>query len=55
MASFELILKEIQFLCYYFTPCEFFTSALADDILLESEWQQVSSGLQGSSQYSSWS
>ena len=34
-------------------PCEFFTTVLADGHLLESEQQQVSSGLQDSSQYSS--
>ena len=33
-------------------PLEFFTSALADGLLLEFEWQQVSSSLQYSSQYS---
>ena len=31
---------------------ELFTSALADRLSLESEWQQVSSSLQDSSQYS---
>ena len=31
---------------------EFFTSALADGLSLENEWQQVSSSLQDSSQYS---
>ena len=31
---------------------EFFTPALADCFSLESEWQQVSSSLQDSSQYS---
>ena len=31
---------------------EFFTSTLADGISLEFEWQQVSSSLQDSSQYS---
>ena len=31
---------------------EFFTSALADGLSLEIEWQQVSSSLQDSSQYS---
>ena len=31
---------------------EFFTSALADGFSLEFEWQQVSSSLQDSSQYS---
>ena len=31
---------------------EFFTSVLADGFSLESEWQQVSSSLQDSSQYS---
>ena len=31
---------------------ELFTSALADGFSLESEWQQVSSSLQDSSQYS---
>ena len=33
-----------------FTPLEFFTSVLADGFSLESEWQQVSSGFQDSSQ-----
>ena len=42
--------------CFYmivlllFTPLEFFTSVLADGFPLESEWQQVSSSLQVSSQ-----
>ena len=40
------------FYYYYFTHLEFFTSALADGISLEFEWQQVSSSLQDSSQYS---
>ena len=35
-----------------FTPLEFFTSALADGLSLGFEWQQVSSNLQDSSQYS---
>ena len=35
-----------------FTPLEFFTSVLADFFSLEFEWQQVSSSLQNSSQYS---
>ena len=34
------------------TLWEFFTPALADGLSLESEWQQVSSNLQDSSQYS---
>ena len=34
------------------TPCEFFISVLADGLSLEFEWQQVSSSLQDSSQYS---
>ena len=37
---------------YIFTPLEFFTSVLADGFSLEFEWQQVSSSLQDSSQYS---
>ena len=41
----------ISELRYYFLFWEFFTLALADSFLLESEWQQVSS-LQDSSQYS---
>ena len=36
---------------YYFTPSEFFTPVLISDISLESEWHQVSSGLQDCSQY----
>ena len=35
-----------------FTTLEFFTSVLADGLSLEFEWQQVSSSLQDSSQYS---
>ena len=35
-----------------FTPLEFFKSVLADGFSLEFEWQQVSSSLQDSSQYS---
>ena len=37
---------------YYFIFGEIFKSALADGLLLESEWQQVTSGLQDSGQYS---
>ena len=37
---------------YYYTPGEFFKPALADGLSLESEWQQISSGLRDSSQYS---
>ena len=39
----------------YITPCEFFTPVLVDGLSLKSELQQVSSGLQDYSQYSSWS
>ena len=35
-----------------FTRSEFFKSALADGLSQEFEWQQVSSNLQDSSQYS---
>ena len=35
------------------TPSEFFTPAFADGLSLESKWQQVSSCLQDSSEYSS--
>ena len=35
-------------------PCEFFTPVLADGLSQEPEWQQVSSSLQDSSQYSGW-
>ena len=38
---------------YYITSCEFFTPAWSGSgLFLELEWQQVSSGLQDSSQYS---
>ena len=37
---------------YYFYLLEFFTSVLADGLSLEIKWQQVSSSLQDSSQYS---
>ena len=33
------------------SPCDFFTPSLAVGILLDSVWQQVSSGLQDSSEY----
>ena len=35
------------------TPCEFFPLALADSLLLNSKWQQISLSLQDSSRYSS--
>ena len=38
-----------------FTPWEFFTSVLSDCLSLESEWPQVSSSLQNSSQCFGWS
>ena len=39
----------------HFTPFKFFPSALAGGLSVESEWQQVSTSLQDSSQYSGWS
>ena len=46
----------LQFYLYYnylfFISLEFFTSALAHGLSLEFEWQQISSSLQDSSQYS---
>ena len=36
---------------YYYTGYKFFTSVLLGGLSLESEWQQVSSGLQDSSEY----
>ena len=42
----------ITTLLLLFTPWEFFTRVLADGLSLEFEWQQVSSSLQDSSQYS---
>ena len=42
----------IDWLLLSFTPLEFFPSVLADGFSLEFEWQQVSSSLQDSSQYS---
>ena len=40
--------------CYdYFTPCEYFTVVLADRRSMMCEWQQFSSGVQDSSEYSS--
>ena len=42
----------IYYLLLSFTPLEFFTSVLADSFSLEFAWQQVSSSLQDSSQYS---
>ena len=37
--------------CYYFTPSEYFIPASAGGLSLKSKWQQVSSGLLDSSQY----
>ena len=48
---FQLIIIIIIIIIIIYS-LEFFTSALADDFSLESEWQQVSSSLQDSSQYS---
>ena len=45
-------LTEIRWLLLLYTPLEFFPSVLADGFSLEFEWQQVSSSLQDSSQYS---
>ena len=45
---------QVIFFCWLlllFYSLEFFTSALADGFSLKSEWQQVSSSLQDSSQY----
>ena len=42
-----------ELLLLLFTPLEFFTPTLADGLSLETEWQQASSSLQDSSQYSS--
>ena len=49
------IRQVLFFVDYYFTPWEFFTSALADGFPLEFEWQPVSSGREDSTQYSDWS
>ena len=40
---------------YYFSTSEIFTPVLTDGLSLESEWQQVSSRLRNSEEYSSWS
>ena len=47
-----LLLIIIIIIIIVIIPWEFFTSALADGFLLEFEWQQVSSSLRDSSQYS---
>ena len=49
MHSLIIIIIIIIIIIY---PIEFFTSVLADGFSLEFEWQQVSSSLQQSSQYS---
>ena len=46
---------EWSILLLLFTSCEFFTPALTGGLSLKSEWQQVFSSLQDSSQYSCWS
>ena len=49
--SFAMLLIHLLLLSL-FTTLEFFTSVLPDGFSLEFEWQQVSSSLQDSSQYS---
>ena len=49
-ATSAIWLLLLLLLLLLFTPWVFFTSVLADGFSLESEWQQVSSGLQNSSQ-----
>ena len=55
----QIIFSKITWAYYYLQriviiySVEFFTSALADGVSPEFEWQQVSSSLQDSSQYSS--
>ena len=43
---------EIRAIIIIIYSLEFFSSALADSLSVEFEWQQVSSSLQDSSQYS---
>ena len=51
--SLRIFTSTCNFLIYYYvTPWEFFTSALADGLSVELEWQQISSRLLDSSQYS---
>ena len=55
-----LIAQKLLFLSqshyyYYYTPREIFPPALALGLLVLSKWQQVSSGLRNSFQYSGWS
>ena len=52
--TFKSTIQQVLFIIIIFTPWEFFTSALADGLSLESEWQ-VFSCLQDSSQYFGWS
>ena len=51
--SLHLLFCYYYYYYYYYYYCEFFTPVLVDSLSLESEWQQISSGLQDSSQYSS--
>ena len=48
--TFSFFTENVHIIIIY--SLEFFTSALAGGFSLESEWQQVSSSLQDSSQYS---
>ena len=51
--SFYLIFTNYyNYYYYYYYSLEFFTSASADGLSLEIMWEQVSSSLQDSSQYS---
>ena len=54
----QVLSSFFKFFYYYYhynfyTPNKFFTPALTDNLSLKSEWLQVSSDLQDSSQYSS--
>ena len=49
-----LSLKTYKYIIIILFLWEFFTPTLADDLPQEFEWQQVSSNLQDSSQYSGW-
>ena len=49
VSSFSLISSYFN----HYTPCEFFILALADSLSLDSEWQHITSSLQGSFQWCS--
>ena len=52
LSKFTSLQNKLSILLLLYTPLELFPSANADGLSLEFKWQQISSSLQDSSQYS---